>query len=55
MQNNAGNRREVGWPRGIWAAVPTPFRADESLDLPALPPTSAISARSASPASFAMA
>lgn len=36
MQNNAGNRREVGWPRGIWAAVPTPFRADESLDLPGI-------------------
>lgn len=28
-----GDLQDANWPQGIWAAVPTPFLADESLDL----------------------
>jgi hypothetical protein len=30
MGNDGGKAR---WPQGIWAAVPTPFLPDQSLDL----------------------
>jgi 4-hydroxy-tetrahydrodipicolinate synthase len=29
----ANERQNESWPQGIWAAVPTPFLADQSLDL----------------------
>lgn len=31
MEMRAGGRTD--WPRGIWAAIPTPFRDDQSLDV----------------------
>ena len=34
MGNDAGEQPKESWPQGVWAAVPTPFLADESLDLP---------------------
>jgi 4-hydroxy-tetrahydrodipicolinate synthase len=33
MEQAAGDRQQQSWPQGIWAAVPTPFLADQSLDL----------------------
>jgi 4-hydroxy-tetrahydrodipicolinate synthase len=33
MGHAAGQRQEESWPQGLWSAVPTPFRADQSLDL----------------------
>ena len=33
MAQVGGNDQNDSWPRGIWAAVPTPFLADQSLDL----------------------
>ena len=33
MDQASIGRTRVRWPQGIWAAVPTPFRADQSLDL----------------------
>ena len=33
MAPAAGDHPDANWPQGIWAAVPTPFLADESLDL----------------------
>ena len=33
MGHAPGQRQEESWPQGLWAAVPTPFRADQSLDL----------------------
>jgi hypothetical protein len=33
MRPSASDHQNAGWPQGIWAAVPTPFLADQSLDL----------------------
>jgi 4-hydroxy-tetrahydrodipicolinate synthase len=33
MEQAASSRPQQSWPQGIWAAVPTPFLADQSLDL----------------------
>jgi 4-hydroxy-tetrahydrodipicolinate synthase len=33
MQQAGSGRQKESWPQGIWAAVPTPFLADQSLDL----------------------
>ena len=33
MGQAAGGRQTESWPQGIWAAVPTPFLADQGLDL----------------------
>jgi 4-hydroxy-tetrahydrodipicolinate synthase len=33
MAQAAGSCATLSWPAGIWAAVPTPFLADQSLDL----------------------
>jgi 4-hydroxy-tetrahydrodipicolinate synthase len=33
MESDAGDSGGQSWPRGIWAAVPTPFLTDENLDL----------------------
>jgi len=33
MEQAIGERTRLQWPQGIWAAVPTPFRADQRLDV----------------------
>lgn len=33
MDRSPGHHPSDSWPSGIWAAVPTPFRADESIDV----------------------
>jgi len=33
MDRSPGRHPSSSWPAGIWAAVPTPFRADETIDV----------------------
>jgi 4-hydroxy-tetrahydrodipicolinate synthase len=33
MDRSQNTPRSLNWPAGIWAAVPTPFHADETIDL----------------------